>query len=152
MKTIHIKQILEVTKGKLIIGNLEDECIDFSKDTKTIKQGDVFVGIKGEKFDGNKLYKEALEKGANTCILQDVEIQAKDMENYKDRNIIIVENTIIAIGKIASYKRELYDIPVVAVTGSVGKTSAKDIISSVLSQKYRKIIIIILDYHLQYCN
>ena len=136
MKKIFIKDILNCTNGKLLVGNLEDECIDFSKDTRQIKNGDVFVGIKGENFDSNLLYKEAFEKGAKTCILQNVEISDEEIQKYKDKNIIIVEDTILAIGKIAKYKRSLYDIPVVAVTGSVGKTSTKDIIASVVSQKY----------------
>lgn len=136
MKDILIKDILNVTNGNILIGKLEDKCIDFSKDTRTIKDGDVFVGIKGEKFDGNLLYKDALEKGAKTCILENIEISQEELEKYKDKNIIIVENTIKAIGMIAAYKRSLYDIPVIAITGSVGKTSTKDIIANVVAQKY----------------
>lgn len=136
MKKVFIKDILKVTNGKLLTGNLEDECIDFSKDTREIKKDDTFVGIKGERFNSNLLYKDALDRGAKTCILQDVEISKEDLEKYKDKNIIIVDNTIEAIGKIAGYKRSLYNIPVIAVTGSVGKTSTKDIIASVVAQKY----------------
>ena len=136
MKKIFIKDIIKVTNGKLLTGNLEDECIDFSKDTREIKKDDTFVGIKGERFNSNLLYKDALNKGAKTCILQGVEIPKEDLEKYKDKNIIIVDNTIEAIGKIAGYKRSLYDIPVIAVTGSVGKTSTKDIIASVVAQKF----------------
>lgn len=136
MRNMLVKDILNATNGNLLIGKLEDECINFSKDTRTINEGDVFVGIKGENFDGSLLYREAFEKGAKTCILQDIEISNDDIKKYSDRNIIIVEDTLIAIGKIAEYKRNLYDIPVIAITGSVGKTSTKDIIANVVSQKY----------------
>lgn len=136
MNEIYIKDIVREARGKLLIGNLENKCNDFSIDTRDIKAGDTFIGIKGESFDGNKFYAEALEKGAQTCILQGVKIENEELEKYKDKNIIIVESTRNALGKIAKYKRELYNIPVVAITGSVGKTSTKDIIASVVAQKY----------------
>ena len=98
--------------------------------------GDTFIGLKGENFDGNKFCEEALKKGAKICIIQDVILDKEILEEYKDRVIIKVKDTLKAIQQIAKYKRTLYDIPVVAITGSVGKTSTKDMIASVLSQKY----------------
>ena len=78
----------------------------------------------------------ALENGAVVCIID--EMPSKDViEKYSDRGIILVKNSIKAMQDIATYKRSLYNIPVVAVTGSVGKTSTKDIIASVLSEKYK---------------
>ncbi len=124
-----IADILKVTAGKLICGDENIEVENFEKDNRCIKEGDVFVAIKGENFDGNKFYKEAIKSGAKLCILS-------EMPEEKIGNIVLVEDTIKAISQIAEYKRSLYDIPVVAVTGSVGKTSTKDIIASVMSQKY----------------
>ena len=131
-KKITISDVLRVCNGKMIKGNEELELGDFSKDTRTIKKGEVYLGIKGENFDGNKYFKEAINKGAIACILDN--IREDEIQNYD--NIILVDNTIKALQEIAKYKRSLYDIPVVAVTGSVGKTSTKDIIYSVLSTKY----------------
>ncbi len=131
MKDIKVKDIIEICKGKLICGDENIICENFSNDTRTIKENDVYVGIKGENFDGNSLYKQAFEKGASVCILQNNEVEA-----VEGKAIIIVEDTIKAIQEIAKYKRSFYDIPVVAVTGSVGKTSTKDIIASVMSKKY----------------
>lgn len=137
MKNITVKDIINVCKGNLICGNEDYICESFCKDTRVIQNGDVYVGIKGENFDGNTLYKDAIEKGAKVCILQGIKIDESYIQN-KDVSIILVEDTIKAIGEIANYKRNLYgdDFPVVAVTGSVGKTSTKDIIASVISQKY----------------
>lgn len=136
MVKIKIKDILELCEGKLLCGN-ENEVLDnFCKDTRILQKDDVYVGIKGENFDGNTLYKEAIDKGAKVCILQGIEIDNNYLEN-KNVSIIMVEDTIKAIGKIANYKRNLYDIPVIAVTGSVGKTSTKDIIASVVSEKFK---------------
>ena len=134
---VKIKDIIKVCNGKLICGNEEDVCIDFSKDTRTIQENDVYVGIKGENFDGNTLYLDAFEKGAKACILQGIEIDKETIEKYKNKSIIIVDDTIKALQEIAKFKRSLYNIPVVAITGSVGKTSTKDIIASVVGEQYK---------------
>ena len=134
-----IKEIIKATKGKLIKGNLEAEIEDFCRDTRIIKPGDTYIGIKGENFDGNTLWKQAFENGAATVIIQGIEVKDEELKNLKDKNIIEVEDTIQALSDIATYKRELYgkDFPVIGVTGSVGKTSTKDIIANVVSQKYK---------------
>ena len=132
-----IKDILKVTNGKMLIGDENLVCDSFSKDTRTIQNGDIYIGIKGENFDGNKFWKQALDKGAVGVIIQDVEVSTEELENYKDKTVIKVEDTLNALYEIAKYKRSLYDIPVVAITGSVGKTSTKDIIASVVSTRYK---------------
>ena len=128
-----VKDIINVCSGKLLFGDLEEEVNNFSKDTRTINKNDVYVGIKGDNFDGNEFYLDAFDKGANVCILDNDKI---DYKNIDGKTIILVDNSIKAIQKLAIYKRSLYDIPVIAVTGSVGKTSTRNIIYTVLSQKY----------------
>lgn len=138
---LKIKDILKCTNGKLIIGDTEKECTNYSKDTRTIKKGDTYIGIKGEKFDGSSFWKDALSNGAETVIINNIKLN--EIEEYKkqNKNIIQVEDTIKAIGEMASYKmkiqKEKYNLKVVGVTGSVGKTSTKDIIANVLSKKYK---------------
>ena len=138
---LKIKDILKCTNGKLIIGDTEKECKNYSKDTRTIKKGDTYIGIKGEKFDGSSFWKNALNNGAETVIINNIKLD--EIEEYKkqNKNIIQVEDTIKAIGEMASYKmkiqKEKYNLKVVGVTGSVGKTSTKDIIANVLSKKYK---------------
>ena len=132
-----VKDILKVTNGKLLAGNENIECENFSKDTRTINEGDIYIGIKGEKFDGSKLWDEALEKGAKAVIVENIEIEKDKLQKYANKAIIKVENTLEALYKLAEYKRSLYDIPVIAITGSVGKTSTKDIIANVISTKYK---------------
>ena len=141
MKEIYVKDVLRICKGEILIGNENEVLEDFSKDTREVKDGDIYVGIKGENHDGNILYKDALKNGAKVCILQKESVSNKlDMnklrENYPDRTIVLVDNTVKALQELAAYKRSLYDIPVIGVTGSVGKTSTKDIIASVMSKKY----------------
>ena len=136
-KNITTKDIIEITKGTLISGNESTVCKKFSKDTRTIEKGDIYIGIKGENFDGNLFWYKALDNGALGVIIQDIEFSKEDIKKYKDKVIIKVEDTLQALYEIASYKRDMYDIPVIAITGSVGKTSTKDIVANVVSQKYK---------------
>ena len=137
MKEICVEDIVRECGGTLLYGSSHLVCGDFEKDDRKIKKGDTFVGIKGENFDGNTFFEKALEKGAKVCILQGEEPAKEKLTKYQDIAIVMVKDTIEAIGKLAAYKRSLYKIPVVAVTGSVGKTSTKDMIASVVAQKYK---------------
>ncbi len=129
-----VKEIAKICDGSLLCGD-ENLIIDsYSKDTRTIKQGDCYVGIKGENFDGNKFWEKAFEKGAKACILDSFEGKLDDDSKY---TILLVKNSVEALQTLATYVREQLNIPVVAVTGSVGKTSTKDFISAVLEQKYK---------------
>lgn len=140
MKTsLKVEDVLRETKGKLVIGKKEEICENFSFDTRNIIENGTFVGIKGERADGSTLWKEALDNGAKIAIVENINFTYAEMEAYKskDKTIIKVEDTLKVLTQIAKYKRTLYNIPVVGVTGSVGKTSTKDIIASVVSQKYK---------------
>lgn len=130
---IYVRDILRICDGTLICGNKNLECKHFTNDTRSLSKNDVFIGIKGDTFNGNTFYKEAIKKGASVCILDD-----KSVLDDKDNKatIILVNDTIKAIQELAKYKRSLYNIPVIAVTGSVGKTSVKDIVYHVVSSQY----------------
>ena len=132
---MNVEDILDVTKGKLIIGNIEEKCENFCTDTRKIQANDVYIGLKGENFNGNEYYEEALNKGAKVAIISGIEV--KNPEMFQDKTIIEVEDSLIAFGQIAAYKRSLYNIPVVQITGSVGKTSTRDIIGNVVSTEYK---------------
>lgn len=132
---MNVEDILDVTKGKLIIGNIEEECENFCTDTRKIQANDVYIGLKGENFNGNEYYEEALNKGAKVAIISGIEV--KNPKMFQDKTIIEVEDSLIAFGQIAAYKRSLYNIPVVQITGSVGKTSTRDIIGNVVSTEYK---------------
>ena len=136
-KYFDVKKMIEITDGKLIYGDENIICKNFSRDTRTINENDVYLGIKGENFNGSEFYKDALEKKAKVCVLQDIEIDIKTLEKYKDIAIVKVKDVVEALQKMATYKRNLYNIPVVGITGSVGKTSTKDIVASVLAKKYK---------------
>ena len=141
MKEVFVKDVINVCNGKLLCGNENEPLGDFVRDTREVKEKDTYIAFKGEHFDGNLMYEEALKNGARVCILQKNSVEniikkEEIEEKYKIASIILVEDTIKALQQIATYKRSLYDIPVIGITGSVGKTSTKDIISSVMAKKF----------------
>lgn len=137
MFSLKVEDILKVTDGKLLVGNLQETCENFCTDTRKIQKDDVYVGLKGERFNGNEYYKEALQKGAKVAIISGIDVTKEDLEEFKDKTIIEVADSLIAFGNIAAYKRSLYNIPVVQITGSVGKTSTRDIVANVVRMKYK---------------
>lgn len=139
MNEIKVKDILEICNAKLLSGDEEEIIENFKKDSREVEDGDTYVGIKGKNFNGSDFFEKAFEAGAKAAIIQDIDIPDEKIELYKDKVIIKVRDCIEAIQKIAIFKREKYDIPVIGVTGSVGKTSTKDIIASVMSKKYKTV-------------
>ena len=132
-----VKDIVKITNGKILCGDEKIPCNHFVRDSREVKEGDVYVALKGEKFDGNDFYLDAIDNGAKVCIVSK-DITAEENDEIKKSNVTIIQvsETLKALQEIATYKRMQYNIPVVAVTGSVGKTSTKDLIASVVSQKY----------------
>ncbi|MFR3783399.1 MAG: UDP-N-acetylmuramoyl-tripeptide--D-alanyl-D-alanine ligase, partial [Clostridia bacterium] len=136
MENLTVEDIVRESNGKLILGDKKFICRKFSKDTRIIEEGDIYIAIKGEKFDGNKFWREALKKGAAGVIIEKNNCTDDDKRKFENKIIIEVEDTLEALYCIAKYKRSLYNIPVIAITGSVGKTSTKDIVANVVNKKY----------------
>lgn len=133
MENLTMGQIISAVKGKILDNNKnEDISIDsISIDSRDIKRNSLYIPIKGENFDGHLFIEDAFNKGAVMALTQDKEVQAT-------KGILIyVEDTKRALMDLAAYYRSLFDIPVIAVTGSVGKTSTKDLIASIISAKYK---------------
>lgn len=137
-KDIKVRDILEVIDGVLVQGNMDEVCGEFAYDTRSMKNGDVYIGLKADTIDGSQFWEEAFKKDSKVVIINDIELDKKSLEKWSDRTVIVVKNSLEALQKIAAYKRILYgnDLKVVAITGSVGKTSTKEMISAVLSRKY----------------
>lgn len=119
-------EIAEVTGGRLYGGDIEVSGV--STDTRTIARGDLFIAIRGESFNGNDFVAAAAEKGA-AAALCDGEVSA-------DIPIIGVEDTRAAQLALARHYRDRFPIKLCGITGSVGKTSTKDMVYAVLSAKY----------------
>ena len=141
---MRIKEILKITNGKLISGD-PDRDIDLasiSSDSRTIERGAFFLPIRGENFDGEKFVSEALKKGAiGTFVVRDssfvIRRTSHETRTTNDEKIIIqVKDTTKALQQIAHAHRMKFDIPVIGITGSNGKTTTKDMIYEVLSSKF----------------
>ncbi len=111
------------------IHNLFLKCNSVSIDTRKIEPNSLFVAIKGEHFNANIFANEALEKGASYVLIDD--------ESYFiDQRTILVENSLIALQELAKFHRQYLKLPIIALTGSNGKTTTKELIQVVLSKKY----------------
>lgn len=108
----------------------------FCNDTREIKQDDMFISIRPENGEGIQYISEAFNKGASGCITE-YELSDNFINQHKDKVIIQVKDSIKAMQELARYKRTLYSIPVIGITGSVGKTTTKEMIASVLEKKYK---------------
>lgn len=101
----------------------------FTTDTRKIEKGDMFFALKGENFNGNHFAKQALENGAAYVVI--------DEEEYMvDERTILVTDVLTSLQLLAKHHRQTLNIPVIAVTGSNGKTTTKELLNSVLSTKY----------------
>ena len=130
MKSLSAKTIQKMVGGRL--KGAEDIMVSsVSTDTRTLEKGALFVAISGERFDGHNFVEEAIKKGAALVMVQEKSNIPDDVP------AIFVSETISALGMLAKNYRALFNIPVIAVTGSVGKTSTKDMIASVLSAHYK---------------
>ena len=99
-------------------------------DTRKIRKGSIYFALKGENFNGNKFANEALKNGANYAVIDD--------EKYNTHpNIILVEDALKTLQKLANFHRKQLDIPIISLTGSNGKTTTKELINAVLSKKYK---------------
>lgn len=125
------EEILKAVNGKVILQKEYLKIERVSTDSRDIKKGDLFIPIVGEKYDGHDYIEMAFEHGAVAVITH------KDIiVNEKFNSVIKVEDTLIALGKLANYYRSKFKIPLVGITGSVGKTSTKEMIASVLGEGY----------------
>lgn len=102
-----------------------------SIDSRTIKSGQIFIAIKGENLDGNDYVSEALEKGASLCIINK---NNKSLKAYKEQ-IVEVDDTLEALNKLAIYARYQLKGKVIGITGSVGKTSTKEMLKIALEDQ-----------------
>lgn len=130
-----VKKIVELCDGELYCGGENVICSNFVKDTRIIKNGDTYIAIKGENFDGNDFYVEAFNKGANCVILEKDKFKIDDNFIY-DKPIILVEDTIKALKNIAIYIRNNSSAYFIGITGSVGKTSTRDMVYSILKEEF----------------
>jgi len=132
------KDCLDAVNGKLLCGSETTIFRGVSINSRTIKEGELFVCIKGENFDGHDYFGDAIGKGAAGIILSDTKNLSKGMISKKEAPFVIQsENTLRALQDLASYQRARFPFRVVAVTGTNGKSTTKEMIASIIETKYK---------------
>lgn len=130
MRGISVKQAAEIVNGKLYgTQGLDSEILGVTIDSRKVENGYMFAALKGEHVDGHDYIGKAFELGAVCCI-------AEKLPEDISGTVIIVPDVAAALKILAENYRKRFDIPVIGIAGSVGKTTAKEMIASVLSQKY----------------
>jgi UDP-N-acetylmuramoyl-tripeptide--D-alanyl-D-alanine ligase len=130
MDPIRLSEILTATRGRLVNGT-ELKVTGVSVDTRTLKPGDLYVAIRGKRLDGHQFCEQAIEKGAVGVVVDsEAAVPAGKVG-------IVVANTTEALGRIAFRHRERMSARVVAVTGSNGKTTTKEILAAILALKFK---------------
>jgi UDP-N-acetylmuramoyl-tripeptide--D-alanyl-D-alanine ligase len=132
LEELSLREIVESLNGELITGDPDARITGVSTDTRSLKPGDLFFALKGE-TDGHRYVAAALNAGAVAAIVSDTSAVPSETQ----AGIVKVEDTLWALGDLASYYRQKFDVKVIGVTGSVGKTTTKEMIDAILSRKWR---------------
>ena len=127
MKAITLKEIANSCSGQLF-GDENVLVTSIVTDSRQVTNGTLFAAIKGERVDGHNFVAQCIEAGAVCALVEE--------KPAIDCDYILVESTLVALKGIAEYYRSLFTIPFISVTGSVGKTSTKEMLYAVLSQKF----------------
>ncbi|MBK7378473.1 MAG: UDP-N-acetylmuramoyl-tripeptide--D-alanyl-D-alanine ligase [Ignavibacteriales bacterium] len=132
--SITLQDLFDLKGAELINPHLYKSANNVSTDSRALKKNSIFIAIKGERFDGHKFIEQAVKNGASTIIVEKKKIhELPDM----DCTIVAVQNTIKALGELAKTWRNKLNAKVIGITGSSGKTTLKEMIASILSEKFK---------------
>ena len=124
-----LSELIKATNPKILQGYEKDVEVRISTDTRTIKEGDFYLPLKGASFDGENFVEQALEKGAIGAFVT--------KERQYNGVVFQVSDTLTAYLQLANYQRNKLNYTVVGITGSSGKTTTKELVASVLSEKFK---------------
>lgn len=122
------EQVAQIVHGRRMMATSDDPICGISTDSRTLQSGDLFVPLKGPNYDGHDYLRQAVEHGAAACLSEEV-------VGGLPVPVIQVDDTLTALGELAHYIRNSFSGPVVAITGTTGKTSTKEMLATILSQR-----------------
>lgn len=128
--------VLEATGGQLLVKGDEQRFTSISTDSRTLAPGGLFVALKGEQFDGHQFIAQAISRGGSGVIVDQGEVENIGLRDLQVP-VVGVSDTLRAFGDLAEFWRRLYPVPVVAITGSNGKTTTKEMVASILDRSWK---------------
>lgn len=131
MRPITVIETADAVQGRIVREGGAAVITGVSTDTRTLQPGNLFVALEGERFDGHDFLKEAADKGAAAVLIHNLNKTLPE-----DVHTIVTGNTLTALQDLAAWYLRRFSLPVVAITGSTGKTTTKDMICNVLSRKF----------------
>ncbi len=153
MPLFTIEEVLEVTSARLLTRDshrLRDNVHRVSTDSRDVGHGDLFIALKGERFDGHEFVEMALQQGAVGAVVESTyrlpaSLQKDGTRSSRVRGcpqslvVLGVQDPLLAYQQLATYHRSRFKIPVVAVTGSNGKTTTKEMVACVLEERWSRV-------------
>lgn len=141
MATFEVDEVLAATQGRLLSkGKLNGRFRRVETDSRAVKPGDLFVALKGLNFDGHKFIRKAWDNGAKGVVVDEASssslLKGFGKTNHNSLAVIHVKDTLRGLQDLASFHRARFSIPVVAITGSNGKTTTKEMVSRVLATRW----------------
>jgi UDP-N-acetylmuramoyl-tripeptide--D-alanyl-D-alanine ligase len=134
--TFSVDEVLKATGGTLFQGSGNASFSGISTDSRTIAEGELFIALRGARFDGHHFAQEVLEKRAGGVVIDEDKVGDIRWNGYQSRAVITVKDTLRALGDLARERRRRYQTPVIALTGSNGKTTTKEMISACLETTF----------------
>ena len=142
MSRYTLKELEQATGGSLLGGESEGEAVGVSIDTRTLKPGQLFVALRGESHDGHAFLREAFTAGAAGAVVD----EASSLERLRNDNgwaggrnvppLVLVDDTLQALHALAAFNRSRHPVPLVAITGSNGKTTVKEMTAACLATRF----------------
>lgn len=130
---VSLEFVCRSINGRIIEGNDKHIITSVTTDSRMVEEGALFIALVGEKFDGHNFIQTALEHGAQAAVVS----RFTDSSLAKGKTLILVDDTLQALQDLASSYRKGFDIPVIAITGSVGKTTCKELVALCLSSTWK---------------
>ncbi len=135
-QTWEVTELLEATGGRLVSGGKEAAWREISTDSRSTQAGEFFLALTGERYDGHEFIRKALDCGAKGLVINEAYISGKTYDFTDDLSVIAVPDTLKALGDIATFRRRQSQASVVAITGTNGKTTTKEMTAGVVGQSF----------------
>ena len=127
-----LEEILKATEGRLVQGKTGAFFEGVSTDSRMVKDRDLFIALRGIRFDGHAYALEALDKRAAGVLIEESRVGDFRWNGYRTQAVIAVKDSLQALGDLARARRRRYATPLVAITGSNGKTTTKEMVAACL--------------------